>query len=272
MKKTYIIPGSKVDKLPKYLRSIVILLKYLYHKYIKKITSPKYYPYHYDGVATRHNCSFMTDEIFIKSHARGMKAAGFGSDLPFRVHQAIWASGTALQVEGDLVELGTGRGLVMSAVLESIQNWKELNRGAWLFDTFKSNFVDKYGNQGNKKNKSKLYAETFDKTKKNFSEWPRVNLIQGRLPESLTKKNESLKSPFEQIKKICFLHIDLNYPETEVECLNMLWPKINQGGIVLLDDYAYHGFEKSYKLMNLQTKKLNRLILTTASGQGIIIK
>ena len=42
--------------------------------------------------------------------------------------------------------------------------------------------------------------------------------------------------------------------------------------MVLLDDYAYHGFEKSYKLMNLQTKKLNRLILTTASGQGIIIK
>ena len=52
----------------------------------------------------------------------------------------------------------------------------------------------------------------------------------------------------------------------------MLWPKISQGGIVLLDDYAYFGFEKSYNLMNVLSKKLDRLILTTASGQGIIVK
>ena len=147
-----------------------------------------------------------------------------------------------------------------------VENWKELDRNVWLFDTFKSSMPDKDGNQNNK-DKFKLYAKSFEETKKNFSQWSRVNLIRGKLAESLVEKNGSTLSPFEQINKICFLHIDLNYPETEAECLNMLWPKISQGGIVLLDDYAYFGFEKSYNLMNLQSKKLDRLILTTASGK-----
>ena len=186
MKKTYIIPGSRIDKFPKILKSITIFFKYLYHKYFRNITNPKYYPYHYDGVATRHNCSFMTSEIFVKSHARGVKAFDFESNLPFRVHQAIWAAHTALHVEGDLIELGTGRGFMMSAVLESIENWKELDRNVWLFDTFKSSLPDKDGNQNNK-DKFKLYAKSFEETKKNFSQWPRVNLIQGKLAESLVK-------------------------------------------------------------------------------------
>ena len=59
-----------------------IFYKYLFHKYIRRVTNPKYYPYHYDGLATRHNCSFMKNEIFVKSHARAIKAANniFGKD------------------------------------------------------------------------------------------------------------------------------------------------------------------------------------------------
>ena len=122
------------------------------------------------------------------------------------------------------------------------------------------------------KNKCDLYAESFNKTKENFSQWLNVNLVQGKLPQSLIEKNESNTAPVEKIDKICFLHIDLNYPEGEAESLDLLWSKIVKGGIVLLDDYATYGFERSYNLMDLQAKKLNRLILTTASGQGIIIK
>ena len=273
MKKTYIIPGSRTDKLPKFLKSIIIFYKYLFHKYIRRVTNPKYYPYHYDGLATRHNCSFMKNEIFVRSHARAVKAANniFGKDLPLRVHQAIWAANTSLQTDGDLIELGTGRGFIMSAVFESIINWNKLNRKAMLFDTFKSGWTDKEGNQDNT-TKCNVYAESFETTKKNFSEWSRVTLIKGKLPNSLINKDDSGQSPFDKINKICFLHIDLNYPEAEIECLNILWPKISKGGIILLDDYAIYGYERSYDLMNIQAKKLDRLVLTLASGQGIIIK
>jgi len=271
MKKTYIVPGSKIDNLPKILKQIFIFFKYFYHKYIKNISNPKYYPYNYDGVATRHNCSFMYDENFKKSYRRALKSLDFDHDMPFRVHQAIWAAHTSLNVEGDLIELGTGRGFIMSGILESIENWNKLNRKVWLFDTFKTDVPNKMGNQSNK-NKFKFYAKSYEETKKNFSQWERINIVKGKLTNSFFEKTTSDMSPFDQISKICFIHIDLNFPEIETESLNILWPKISRGGIVLLDDYAYHGFEKSYELMNLQAKKMDRLIMTTASGQGIIVK
>jgi hypothetical protein len=44
------------------------------------------------------------------------------------------------------------------------------------------------------------------------------------------------------------------------------------GGVVLIDDYAYSGFEYTYRLFNELATELGVAILTTASGQGIIVK
>ena len=81
---------------------------------------------------------------------------------------------------------------MMSAVLESIENWKELDRKVWLFDTFKSSIPDQDDNQNNK-DKFKLYAKSFEETRKNFFQWSRVNLIQGKLVGSLVEKKGSNK-------------------------------------------------------------------------------
>ena len=45
-----------------------------------------------------------------------------------------------------------------------------------------------------------------------------------------------------------------------------------KGGVILLDDYACAGHEKQYNAMNVLAKKLNFEILSTPTGQGIIIK
>ena len=64
----------------------------------------------------------------------------------------------------------------------------------------------------------------------------------------------------------------MNNPKVESECLDLIWPFLVKGGIILFDDYAYKGFEETYKEMNRFAKKVNKLILTTPSGQGILIK
>lgn len=94
-------------------------------------------------------------------------------------------------------------------------------------------------------------------------EYSNVSLIRGILPNTLA----ILKH-----KKISFLHIDLNAPEIETQCLRMLWDNVLPGGVVLIDDYAYAGFQYTYELFNKLSKELEVSILTTASGQGIIVK
>ena len=48
--------------------------------------------------------------------------------------------------------------------------------------------------------------------------------------------------------------------------------RVPRGGVVLLSSYAHRGFELQYKAMNDLGREIGFDILTTASGQGIIIK
>ena len=68
------------------------------------------------------------------------------------------------------------------------------------------------------------------------------------------------------------LHIDLNYYKPEVFGLRHFWDRIPVGGVVLLDDYAFRGRREQYDAMNEVAREFGVSILSTASGQGIIIK
>jgi hypothetical protein len=86
-------------------------------------------------------------------------------------------------------------------------------------------------------------------------------LIQGFLPETLPQGN---------IGKIAFLHVDLNHAPAEVAVVRALWPKIERGGIMLLDDYAQ--VLQQNDAMNQLAQEMSFEVLTTATGQGIVVK
>ena len=253
--KITIIKNSKLDKMKGLRKNFYIFLRYLYYKYVKKISNPKVYHYNFDGIATTHNCDFMKNDNFVRSYSRAKKVFDFEFEMPFRAHQVIWAARNAFRLDGDFIEFGTAHGFMMTCILENIKEWDYSDKKIWLFDTF---------TKSKDKSVSKFYSDDINQVRKNFSEWKNVNIIQGKLPETLIKS--------EDIKKISFVHVDLNSPEVEYECLKLIWTKIVDGGIILFDDYAFKGFEKTYKLMNKFAKEKNRMILTTPSGQGILIK
>ena len=88
-------------------------------------------------------------------------------------------------------------------------------------------------------------------------------IVVGNLPENLDLVD---------FGSIGFCHIDLNNPRVELQCLEKLWPKIELGGIILIDDYAHLGYDTTYKTFNEFAIKKDITILTTAFGQGIIVK
>ena len=221
----------------------------------------------FDGMATAHNLHFFGDDRFKAASQRAVLAGGFDYDIPLRLHQAIWCADKALKLPHDsvFVELGTGKGYVMSAILGSLQFLKvDLSKkDVFLFDSFESDATDFKSEQDSSHGRNIYYAESFKSVEENFSEFPNVKLVRGRLPETLKS---------EKLKKIGLLHIDLNAPEIETECLRILWDRILPGGVVLIDDYAYSGFEYTTQLFNEVARELGVSILTSASGQGIIVK
>jgi len=255
-----VYPHSKISRLPSYFHGPLVVARNI----LQKNPKPQFT---FDGIETCHNMFFVKDPEFIKSQSRAIQASGFDYGIPLRLHQAMWCARTSMRKDPDayFVEFGTGKGFVMSAVMFNLNSHENKSTlpPTLLFDSFESYATDSLSLQSAKNGKNIYYAESFERVVDNFKEWPNVTLVRGQLPESLIGKIPA---------RISFIHVDLNSPLTEVACLKLCWSKLILGGIVLLDDFAYLGFEKTHEIITSFFNEIGYSILTTATGQGIVIK
>lgn len=87
---------------------------------------------------------------------------------------------------------------------------------------------------------------------------------KGYVPESFT----SSRNP----ETLCWLHIDLNSAAPTLASLNFFWDRLLPGGLVLLDDFAYPGYEETKKHVEQWCATNSLDILHLPTGQGIIFK
>lgn len=253
--------GDLIRKYPWWLRPLLVLVRNLKFYLLPRSIRWKYSA---DGLATEAIMSFMDESNFRRSYQRMRIASGAVVDpgLHWRVHQVMWVVHHCFELEGDFVECGTGRGLIMSAGLESLTTWNTVEKRLFLFDTFQPFGINpETGDNDSSRGIREKYADSVETVVENFSQWKNVEIVQGRIPESL---------PSADIEKVAFLHIDLNHNVAECEALRFFWPKIVSGGIVLLDDYGHSPTQN--EAMNSMAAEFGIKILTTGSGQGVILK
>lgn len=253
--------GPRILRLPALVRAPIFMLRnFRFYRLPRRLP----FTFDADGMATMAIPSFLNRSNFVSAYFRMRVASRAVVDpgLQWRVHQAMWCANNCMKVEGDFVECGTGKGLMMSAVLDSLPNWNTSSKRLLLFDTFSPFGIDPISGKNLKELGVRgTYASNIEEVAQNFSEWQRVELIQGFLPETLAQRN---------IEKIAFLHVDLNHAPAEVAVVRELWSSIQRGGIMLLDDYAQ--VQQQNDAMNQLAQELSFEILTTASGQGIVLK
>jgi len=78
--------------------------------------------------------------------------------------------------------------------------------------------------------------------------------------------------PQVETNQIAFLHIDLNCAKPEIDAGNYFWSKLVEGGVCLLDDYAYPRFEAQKRAWDQFAKEKDIQIYSSPTGQGIIFK
>jgi hypothetical protein len=152
--------------------------------------------------------------------------------------------------------------MMMSAALHSLENWNESNKNLYLCDTFEPFGIDPETGRNDKSfGVRDTYAKSLSDVEANFLEWKRIKFVVGYVPDSLQSV---------VIEKVAFLHIDLNNAAAEVGALRYFWPKVVRGGIIILDDYAQVLIQN--QAMRALGNELGFAILTTGTGQGIIVK
>jgi len=231
----------------------------------KRTTLLRYKPtYNEDGLFTNHNCDFIDDPLFKKAYELGFATGSSkGWHARWRVYTACWLADRATRMDGDFVECGTNKGLTARAIAH-YTNFGSLDKKFYLVDTF-SGLVPEYESESERQreNPAHLYEECFEEVKKTFSEFNNVVICRGRIPDILASV---------PVTNICFLHIDLNNALPEMAAAKHFWERVVPHGAILLDDYAYPGYEEQKVAWDHFAEDKGLQILSLPTGQGLILK
>lgn len=226
-----------------------------------------------DGLVSLHRNSFMQDPAFQRAYRRGVQSTG-GIDpylWHWRVHVALWASAIASHLDGDFVECGVNYGFMSSAIMENL-DWDRLGKTFYLLDTFSGldpRFITAEEQQTGtmEKNEDRLvsgfYVDGVEEVKANFAQWQNQKIIIGSVPETLDQVDAT---------QVAYLALDMNCAPPELAALRHFWPRLVPGGVVLMDDYAYMGFDEQGAAFDAWARETGIPILALPTGQGLIIK
>ena len=96
-----------------------------------------------------------------------------------------------------------------------------------------------------------------------FKEYKNVNIVKGIIPDTLEQV---------QTTKIAYLSIDLNNVIPEIAAAEYFWDRMMSGGMILLDDYNFKGFEEQHIAFDKFAKERGTQVLSLPTGQGLIIR
>jgi hypothetical protein len=211
-----------------------------------------------DGLWTSHVHAFVEDAAYERAYQRGVAACAMDYHIRWRAHTVLWAATLGAKLDGAFVECGTGRGFMASAICEYL-GWGE--RPFYLYDSFLPTAPDAQGLQHAGGEVHPAYAEGPEAVRQNFAQWPGVQLVVGRIPDTLGETGP-----------VAFFHVDLNNAVSEEHAIRHFWPRLSPGAPMVLDDYAFEGYDAQREGADALADELGFGILALPSGQGLAIR
>lgn len=226
----------------------------------EKIIIAKPENYFQDGMYIENQSNFRFEPSFRDIIQHLTEKIGIDYEMDWRTYIAMELSVHAGSIEGDFVELGSGEGWIINALMMRNPAIAQ-NREIHLFDKFDGLEVNmKFGE--NKVEAHPRYPDNIEKFIGCLEIKKNVFVHSAILPDGLDVLTN----------RIAFLHVDLNAAQTEVESLRKIYPLISPGGVVLLDDYCGRGRQVQHRAMNILAGDLGINIVSLPTGQGLILK
>jgi len=176
--------------------------------------------------------------------------------IAWRRYVLCCAACHAIRLEGDFVECGTLWGTGVKTVIDYFGR-ERFAKPFWAYDTFDTNPVAGHAF-------SEQSQGLFDKVKQRFDGYPQVRLVKGLLPASLEGASPD---------RIAYLHVDLNHADFELAVLDVLFPRLVPGGLLILDDYEWAGAYRGQKMAeDPWFSARDYRVMPLPTGQGLVIK
>ena len=219
-----------------------------------------------DGLATVVESAFMEDERFLEAYQHGKETGSWGREVHWRMHTACWAANHARDLNGDFVECGVYKGGSALTVIEYI-DFLSTEKTFWLLDTFEGVSMEMLTEEENRIGIGSTYNHQYEnceqQVREQFRAYPNVEIIKGPVPETLAQVTAD---------EVSYLHIDMNNATPEIAAAEYFWDRLVQGGIMLLDDYAWCTHPIQKREFDKFADRVGVEILSMPTGQGMLIK
>jgi len=190
------------------------------------------------------------------------------AQLRWRHYIVYWSGTVASRIAG-----GNARNFVEMGVCDGLTAWyasrarQSLSCGGefFLYDAWEGMRSDLLTESEGKSAGSYSYLD-IENTKRNLDlcGGDQFVFVKGYIPESFAQS----RNP----EQVAWMHIDLNSSIPTIASLDFFWSRLLPGGVVLLDDFAWPGYEDTRVEVEkwCQTRGLD--ILQFPTGQALITK
>ena len=221
------------------------------------------------------NSDFLNDPRFSDAYLAGcatLYALGeHGKEFVYdawRVRVALWAGEQAARLPGDFVECGVHTGFLSRAIVQYVDFGRLAGKRFFLVDTFEGVPADQFSDDereaGLDARARGLYPQdVFEICRRNFEQYRNVELVRGRVPESLAAL---------PIERVAYLSIDMNCVAPEIAAVRHFWDRLVPGGIILFDDYGASGHHHQKNAVDALALELDNPLFPLPSGQALLIK
>jgi len=241
MKKLKVIEYIKEKGLKRFFRTLISYL----HGWFKKKTGYMFYKKSFIRHSVYQN---LQHEINIpEATSKELELLKFTSEFGI-VKDNAWSLIQAVShihynnVEGDFVECGVYEGRML-IVFNKLQEHFKLNNEIYGYDTFEGmmgqNEMDTFTGKNLRPSVNlglSLKNAGMDQVKqnlqKNHVDISNINLIKGDVMQTL---NSEKNLP----KKISILRLDTDYYESTLKELEVLYPRLESKGVLIIDDYGF---------------------------------
>ena len=178
--------------------------------------------------------------------------------FPYEAYLIYSIARTQEGLEGDMAEIGVYQGGSAKLICEA-----KKKRNLFLFDTFEglpdvsdvdTHFGKKFWKKNQFNNTSEQQIRIF------LKDYDNVKIVKGVFPNSA--------EPIENAK-FSFVHLDVDLYKSTVDCLRYFFPRMINGGIILIHDFHTDGIKKAIKEFSSE----NPIHIIDLNGtQGMILK
>jgi len=208
----------------------------------------------------------MNDKSFVLLRQDLLKTLDLMDKLRWRNYIVFWSFiFAAKSTESNLkqyVEAGVADGISAFYAINAAISYNYKFKG-YLYDTWGEVKMDNPSTRGVELGYSCLDLAI---VKKNFSKYEDDLVFKkGKIPDTFTGIDEP--------SSIMWLSIDLNSVKPTIDTLDYFWPRLESGGVVLLDDYGQPAYiDTKVAIEEWMSKRSDAISLHLPTTQGLIIK